>query len=31
MPSCNYWVFREGLYQDSELGAPSWYLHGVFG
>lgn len=26
-----YWVFREGLYQDSELGAPSWYLHGVFG
>ena len=26
-----YWVFREGLYQDSELGPPSWYLHGVFG
>ena len=26
-----YWVFREGLYQESELGAPCWYLHGVFG
>jgi protein ImuB len=26
-----YWVFRDGLYQESELGAPSWYLHGVFG
>ena len=26
-----YWVFREGLYQESELGAPGWYLHGVFG
>jgi protein ImuB len=26
-----YWVFREGLYQESEHGAPSWYLHGVFG
>jgi protein ImuB len=26
-----YWVFREGLYQDSGLGHPSWYLHGVFG
>jgi protein ImuB len=26
-----YWVFREGLYQESELGGPSWYLHGVFG
>jgi protein ImuB len=25
-----YWVFRDGLYQESELGAPSWYLHGVF-
>jgi protein ImuB len=24
-----YWVFREGLYQESEL--PCWYLHGVFG
>jgi hypothetical protein len=24
-------VFREGLYQESEHGAPSWYLHGVFG
>ena len=26
-----YWVFREGLYQESEPGPPSWYLHGVFG
>jgi protein ImuB len=26
-----YWVFREGLYQEAELGPPSWYLHGVFG
>jgi protein ImuB len=26
-----YWVFRDGLYQESELGTPSWYLHGVFG
>ena len=26
-----YWVFREGLYQESELGLPCWYLHGVFG
>lgn len=25
-----YWVFRDGLYQESALGAPSWYLHGVF-
>jgi hypothetical protein len=24
-------VFREGLYQEAELGPPSWYLHGVFG
>jgi protein ImuB len=26
-----YWVFREGLYQESGHGVPSWYLHGVFG
>ena len=26
-----YWVFRQGLYQDSADGTPSWYLHGVFG
>ncbi len=26
-----YWVFREGLYQESERGAPGWFLHGVFG
>jgi protein ImuB len=26
-----YWVFREGLYQESEQGVHSWYLHGVFG
>ena len=26
-----YWVFREGLYQDSTSGSPCWYLHGVFG
>jgi protein ImuB len=25
-----YWVFREGLYQESG-GTPCWYLHGVFG
>lgn len=25
-----YWVFREGLYQESGA-APEWYLHGVFG
>ena len=27
---CRYWVFREGLYQDSESCAPCWFLHGVF-
>jgi protein ImuB len=27
---CRYWVFREGLYQESEHGPPCWYLHGVF-
>ncbi len=26
-----YWVFREGLYQESERGSPGWYLHGVLG
>ncbi|MGH6749398.1 MAG: Y-family DNA polymerase [Methyloceanibacter sp.] len=26
-----YWVFREGLYQESGLGSPGWFLHGVFG
>ena len=26
-----YWVFREGLYQESGLAPPGWYLHGVFG
>src|SRR5262249_40022571 len=26
-----YWIFRDGLYQESALGGPSWYLHGVFG
>lgn len=26
-----YWMFRDGLYQESEAGLPSWYLHGVFG
>jgi protein ImuB len=26
-----YWVFREGLYQESAGGTPIWYLHGVFG
>jgi protein ImuB len=25
-----YWVFREGLYQDSG-DTPAWYMHGVFG
>ena len=27
---CRYWVFREGLYQESTEEAPSWFLHGVF-
>jgi protein ImuB len=26
-----YWVFREGLYQESAEATPVWYLHGVFG
>lgn len=26
-----YWVFREGLYSESEREAPGWFLHGVFG
>lgn len=26
-----YWVFREGLYQDSTDEAPGWFLHGLFG
>jgi protein ImuB len=26
-----YWVFREGLYQESTDDAPCWYLHGLFG
>ena len=26
-----YWVFRDGLYQESGRGNPAWYLHGVFG
>ncbi len=26
-----YWVFREGLYdRDTDEGAPTWYLHGLF-
>jgi protein ImuB len=25
-----YWLFRDGLYQESELATPSWYLHGLF-
>lgn len=25
-----YWVYREGLYQESEDGDPAWYLQGVF-
>ena len=27
---CRYWVFREGLYQESEAEPPRWFLHGVF-
>jgi protein ImuB len=27
---CRYWVFREGLYQESEGEPPCWFLHGVF-
>ncbi len=26
-----YWVFREGLYQESGASVPGWFLHGVFG
>ena len=26
-----YWVFREGLYQESAQGSPGWFVHGVFG
>ena len=26
-----YWVFREGLYQESADETPGWFLHGVFG
>jgi protein ImuB len=26
-----YWVFREGLFGEREVGTPAWYLHGVFG
>jgi protein ImuB len=26
-----YWVFREGLYQESVGDAPAWFVHGVFG
>jgi protein ImuB len=26
-----YWIFRDGLYQESGVGVPSWYLHGVYG
>jgi protein ImuB len=26
-----YWVFREGLYQESARGSPGWFMHGVFG
>jgi protein ImuB len=25
-----YWLFRDGLYRESERGIPSWYLHGLF-
>ena len=27
---CRYWVFREGLYQESADEPPCWFLHGVF-
>jgi len=27
---CRYWVFREGLYQESDAEPPYWFLHGVF-
>ena len=26
-----YWIFREGIIGDGRGGAPSWYLHGLFG
>jgi protein ImuB len=27
---CRYWVFRQGLYQESTDEPPRWFLHGVF-
>jgi protein ImuB len=27
---CRYWVFRDGLYQESDAEPPCWFLHGVF-
>ena len=26
-----YWIFREGLIGDGRGGAPSWFMHGLFG
>ena len=26
-----FWIFREGIAGDGRGGAPSWYLHGLFG
>jgi protein ImuB len=26
-----YWIFREGLAGDGRGGAPSWFIHGLFG
>ena len=26
-----YWIYREGIAGDGRGGAPSWYLHGLFG
>ena len=26
-----YWLFRDGLYDESNAPAPTWYMHGLFG
>ena len=26
-----YWIYREGLFGDGRGGAPSWFIHGLFG
>nr|NUR37936.1 DNA polymerase Y family protein [Sphingomonas sp.] len=26
-----YWIYREGLFGDGRVNAPSWFIHGLFG